>query len=310
MSLLDMNMNMNMNMGFAESVSGGRLVRPRFNSDLAARLIDTAHSVVPQPAGGYPLYPPNWDAELHAAMYLDRFLNLLFTNYAPTTADPTKSWRRDYATVARSAGKPPQTMTPGELNDQVLGMLDLALERDPRFAEILDQDDSVGCLSYWFGMLKIDSERTPATNLMVRVARRVGEHVSMSLKGDFMSPRPSQVSPAITPMFDPPITPSFPAGHAVQAYLISFLLADAMPKFPQQVAPAHGANEAQWLAATGLLFDLAARVAENRVVAGVHYPVDIAAGRVVAARIFVDLVAVTEMQTLRTAVMGEFPQYQ
>ena len=159
-------------------------------------------------------------------------------------------------------------------------------------------------------MLKIDSERTPATNLIVRVARRVGEHVAMCLKGDFMSPRPSQMSPAITPMFDPPITPSFPAGHAVQAYLISFLLADAMPNFPQQVAPAHGATEAQWLAATGLLFDLAARVAENRVVAGVHYPVDIAAGRVVAARIFVDLVAVAEMQTLRTAVMGEFPQYQ
>ena len=47
----------------------------------------------------------------------------------------------------------------------------------------------------------------------------------MCLKVDFKSPRPSQLCPAITPMIDPPATPSYPAGHAVQAYLISLLLA-------------------------------------------------------------------------------------
>jgi PAP2 superfamily len=322
MPLLDMNMDMNMNMAF-ETVSAGRVVRPRFNSDVAARLVDTAQDLVPAagnygfyetntspPVGTidtYPPYPLYWDAELHASMYFDAFLTSVVNKY---TIAPDDNWRKAYSRVARTAGKPPSEMIQSELNQQVLEMLDLALEREPRFAEILDQDDSVGSLSYWLGMLKIDPARTPNAYLLVRVGRRVGEHVSMCLKGDFRAPRPSQVSPAITPMIDPPITPSFPAGHAIQAYLISFLLADAMHEFPQQIAPAHGSNEAQWLAATGLLFDLAARVSENRVVAGLHYPVDIDAGRVVAARTFVDLQAVPEMQALRTAVIGEFPQYQ
>jgi hypothetical protein len=323
MSLLDMNMNMNMNMnmGFAESVSAGRLVRPRFNTDVAPRSVDASGDLVPPEAtptatNKYPPYPENWDAELRASMYLDTFLDYVVKKY---TATPYNSaWRQEYAAVATSNNrKPPDTMTRAELNNEISDMLDLALEREPRFAEILDQDDSVGSISYWLGMLKIDPARTPATYLIVRVARRVGEHVAMCLKGDFMSPRPSQLSPAITPMIDPPITPSFPAGHAVQAYLISFLLADAMRNLPQHKIPdesGSGSTEADWLDSSktaGVLFDLAARVSQNRIVAGLHFPVDIEAGRAVAARTFMDLRSRSNMQTLKTKVMNdEFPQYK
>jgi hypothetical protein len=48
--------------------------------------------------------------------------------------------------------------------------------------------------------------------LMVSIGRRIGEFVVMCLKGTYMSPRPSQLAPAITPMFDPPVPPAFPAG--------------------------------------------------------------------------------------------------
>ena len=145
MSLLDMNMNMNMNMGFAESVSGGRLVRPRFNSDLAARLIDTAQPWSRRRARGYPLYPAELGCRAAGRDVSRQVSHLsLFTKYPPTDRGSHKKLAQGLRAVARSAGKPPQTMTQGELNDQVLGMLDLALERDPRFAEILDQDDSVG----------------------------------------------------------------------------------------------------------------------------------------------------------------------
>src|SRR5215468_6321849 len=99
----------------------------------------------------------------------------------------------------------------------------------------------------------------------VRVGRRIGEHVVMCLKGYFGSPRPSQLCPAITPMIDPPATPSFPAGHAVQSYLISYLLGYSLRNLPLHYMPPSPAD------ATGPLFDLAARVSENRIVAGVHY---------------------------------------
>ena len=49
---------------------------------------------------------------------------------------------------------------------------------------------------------------------------------------------------------------------------------------------------------------------ENRVVAGIHYPVDILAGQAVAHRTFQDIRNVASIWTdLRNAVRGEFPQY-
>jgi hypothetical protein len=171
-------------------------------------------------------------------------------------------------------------MTALELGGEVREILEKALEREARFAEILDQDDANGAINCWLGMLKIDPARHPATYLMVQVGRRIGEHVSMCLKGYFRCPRPSQVSPWITPMIDPPVTPSFPAGHAVQAYLISYLLAfslrnaDGTLLLPEHWVPAPAGGLADFLPVPpglpriagrpwGALFDLAYRVSER-----------------------------------------------
>jgi len=155
-------------------------------------------------------------------------------------------------------------------------------------------------------MLQISPARNPAAYLMLRVGRRIGEHVVMCLKGQFRSPRPSQLSPAIVPMIDPPATPSFPAGHAVQAYLMSYLLAYSLPKIPQQ-------HLSDVDAAKGPLFELAYRVSENRIVAGVHFQSDIDAGRAVGIECFKALTEVRslwdESTGLRAKVRAEFPQY-
>jgi membrane-associated phospholipid phosphatase len=234
-----------------------------------------------------------------------------------------------------------------ELGGEVRQILELGLEREARFAEIIDQDDGDGAINYWLGMLKIDPARHPATYLMARLGRRIGEHISMYLKGHFMSPRPSQVSPWITPMIDPPVTPSFPAGHAIQSYLISFLLAYSfcnatgqsnLPLVPQPFPAPGGALPIFKLPAAnaafaaffppanpqpslGPLFHLASRVSENRVVAGIHYPVDIRAGRFVAYRAFQGIRNVRSIwggagwdganqpRSLRRQVRSEFPQY-
>jgi acid phosphatase (class A) len=218
-------------------------------------------------------------------------------------------------------------MDPNQLDRELRQILDLAPEREERFVEIMDQDDADGANNYWFGMLQVSPSRQPATYLMTRVGRRIGEHVVMCLKGFFRSPRPSQLCPAIVPMIDPPSTPSFPAGHAVQAYLISYLLAYSLPKFPQQYTP-----EDNLAAASGVLFDLTERVSVNRVVAGLHYPTDIIAGRAVGIACFKALTQIeslwslnnlkgkldgfsltfpggAEGRSLRALVQDEFPQY-
>jgi membrane-associated phospholipid phosphatase len=312
MSLLDMNMNMNM--ALAMSTGANRPLRPRYNSDLESRLVDVTQpdQLVPDKLGGgaphnYPTFHRFWDADLHACMYLDDFLRWLAAH------STSNRWRDDYKPAATANGvKPPIDMERNELGGQVLRILELALEREDRFAEIIDQDDADGAINYWLGMLKIDPARHPATFLMVHIGRRVGEHISMCLKGDFECPRPSQLSPAITPMIDPPVTPSFPAGHAVQSYLISYLLAYSLPHLPQHTRPTSFAD------AKGPLFDLAARVSENRVVAGIHYPVDIEAGKAVAIRTFTDLQNIDSIwgnltsphKSLRQEVEDEFPQYK
>jgi len=45
-------------------------------------------------------------------------------------------------------------MTRPQLNAQLLQILDLAPEREERFAEIIDQDDADGAINYWLGCWK------------------------------------------------------------------------------------------------------------------------------------------------------------
>jgi membrane-associated phospholipid phosphatase len=321
MPLLDMNMNMNM--ALPSAVGAFSRLRPRYNSDLESLLVDTTapNTKLVPPVGApqnYPSFHPYWDAELQSYMYLADYLAKV------------ASWRADCTNAATGAGKPSKDMTQAELGGEVLQILQFALERDDRFDEVIDQDDADGAINYWLGMLKIDPARHPGTYLMVHTARRIGEHVVMCLKGDFHSPRPSQLCPAITPMIDPPATPTFPAGHAVQSYLISYLLAYSLAdaagntNLPQHKLPAPTSTLAQFLAAatapTGALFDLAGRVSQNRIVAGVHFPTDIAAGQAVAIQIFLGLQNTivwttggappqTWLPCLRDAVRVEFPQY-
>lgn len=288
---------------------GSRQFRPRYNSAVFTKRVNADGPLVPpemvkENAGdtNYPKFGRNWDADLRSYKYLN---DLLAT--APNCVNQC-------ADVAREAGTPAQDMTEGQLNEEVVKILNLALERENRFVEVIDQDDGDGAINYWLGLLSIDPGRHPATNLMVRVGRRVGEYVVMCLKDRFGSPRPSQLCPAIAPMIDAPATPSFPAGHAVQAYLISYLLAGSLPALPQ-----HDLSDPK--NPKGPLFDLAARVSQNRIVAGIHYPTDIAAGKAVALKCYELLQGVkslwgdkTEGQKdedvpLQHHVRMEFPQY-
>ncbi|SRR5229473_1351716 len=349
MPVLDQNQNQNQNQSIGSAVE--RRFRTRYNTDIFARLVDTTPPftklvppTVPPVGGVYPPFHENWDAELRASMYLDNFLTKLsgaaaaavataaaggggataatvstaVANAANTPNAAALTWRTTYINVAQNgtANLPPHLMSQAQLGGEVVRILELGLEREARFEEIIDQDDGDGAINYWLGMLKIDPARHPAAYLMVRIGRRIGEHVSMCLKGHFRSPRPSQLCPAITPMIDPPVTPSYPAGHAVQSYLMSYLLAyslrndgTGLTNLPQHTLPALSSATPP----TGPLFDLADRVSVNRIVAGIHYPTDIRAGQAVAVQIFKDIQTVDSIwlatTSLRAQVRAEFPQY-
>jgi hypothetical protein len=79
--------------------------------------------------------------------------------------------------------------------------------------------------------------------------------------------RPVQYSEQVQPMITTPGHGSFPSGHATQAFVLARLLAGILP-----ASAAYDPMREQ-------LYWQAARIATNRVVAGVHFPVDSVAGR-------------------------------
>jgi hypothetical protein len=272
MGSLDMNMNMNMNMNMAAPGTsvGGPGTRVRFNTQdfrkyVALTSATTTEAVIPA-STSLMNFPAYWDADLRSYEYLNELL-LAYPN-----------WRALLTTFVSTASfdlVSPHLLSQTLLTLEVQQMLDVALDREDRFAEIIDQHEAEGAISYFLGMLMIDPNRMPAVNLLIRVARRIGEHIVMCLKGEFRCPRPSQLCTAIVPMVDPPATPSFPAGHSLQAELISTCL--KATTFPAR--PVH------------LLDDLAERIGRNRVIAGVHYPKDHIVGKGVADWIYTSLLS-------------------
>jgi hypothetical protein len=249
----NLNLNLNLNTVSAQGLPAG----VRFNSQEFPKLL-TGSDIFPsetapnykgaQQAANAMRFREFWDAELRASIYLNEFL----------TTNP--AWM---AHVARRLA-PLHRKLHEEKGKQLRDVIRASDEREPRFAEIIDQNDGEGVVKYFTGMLMLDAGGARATYALLRVARRIGEIVVMCLKEHFHEARPSEVCPAIVPMFDPPITPSFPAGHALQSHLIAALLALTRPS------------------AEELLEDLADRIAYNRTVAGVHYLADNEGGRVAA----------------------------
>ena len=252
----------------ATGSGGGFAVIPRYNTQIMTKFINTRTRIRSLRSLQSGHMGPNTKAlAANRTVMLQSILGRLIFNLYMYLQEFSKvqspsgwrSLRRSQWRMMNSPhgnkAMPLQFMDSDRLNSEIRAILDLAPEREERFVEIMDQDDADGATNYWFGALQVSPSRHPATYLMVRVGRRIGEHVAMCLKGRFRSPRPSQLCPAIMPMIDPPSTPSFPAGHAVQAYLILYLLAYSLPNLPQ-----HFRSPMELEQSSGVLFDLAERV--------------------------------------------------
>lgn len=140
--------------------------------------------------------------------------------------------------------------------------------RPDRSSEILAQLGGPG--AFLGSVVYLDPDRTRWTLELLAAALRLANHVEMRLKHALACRRPVEYSPQVQPMIATPAHGSLPSGHATESFAMAAVLLEVL----REGSGRPGAHLAVQL------MRLAARVAVNRTVAGVHFPVDSAAGAV------------------------------
>jgi hypothetical protein len=157
--------------------------------------------------------------------------------------------------------------------------------------------------AFWCAALPIHPDRMPRTVELMQVMLSLCFHAGQRFKHALAVPRPQYFNPKVFPAILTPSHASLPSGHAAEAYAVSNLL------YWLLAGPAAGAPRARPYADHAslrtLLTSLAARIADNRFVAGLHTPIDTSAGRMLGTVLAEYLVArcTGEMQPRA----GDFP---
>jgi len=99
---------------------------------------------------------------------------------------------------------------------------------------------------------------------------RFANHVEMRFKHSLACKRPNEYSPQVQPMILTPGHGTLPSGHATEAFISALVLWKLLQASGSATYAASSFGEQ--------LMRLAARIAINRTVAGVHFPVDSMAG--------------------------------
>ncbi|MEO6434794.1 MAG: hypothetical protein ABIP55_03395, partial [Tepidisphaeraceae bacterium] len=169
-------------------------------------------------------------------------------------------------------GTAPNGSPGGEFSEELQTVFDMAALRAERMSEILTQVTLP--VSFFAALLNLQRGRFRNTLELLTVAAAYASVVGQRFKHHFRVLRPADRSSLVQPVLLTPQHGAFPAGHATQCHLLKALLAELKP---------NPGNET-----LSQLDSLARRIAENRVVAGLHYPVDNLEGeklaKVLAAR--------------------------
>lgn len=157
---------------------------------------------------------------------------------------------------------PPPTNTSAETRDELKWLHEL--ENTKRHHALSEIEAEVQTKNLQLGDFIYGNNNKPATTELLEEARKQVLPVLMTLKQDFDRVRPSHLDPNLSIAINLPRHPAYPSGHATEGQLIAILLSKLDP-----VNAAYYQTDA-------------IRIAENREIAGVHYPSDSEAGRSLA----------------------------
>lgn len=117
----------------------------------------------------------------------------------------------------------------------------------------------------------LNPERAQWTLELLTAASRLAHHVSQRTKHALACQRPSEISARVQPIIPAPLQGTLPSGHATEAFLIATVLCELVgASQPKQMHPSWRMQ----------FMRLASRIAVNRTIAGVNFPIDNVAGAV------------------------------
>ena len=167
--------------------------------------------------------------------------------------------------------------------------------RSDRMAEIMAQQGDM--LSFFGAQQKLSWNRKRWSMILLHALYNAVSSQEMRIKHFACVPRPIDLSPLVQPVIQTPGHSSYPSGHSTEAFAFATMIAalrhaaapvkvgKKKPSFTKAIlshlaVAADAARPEQPIPAdaTVQLFRLAARIADNRTVAGVHFPVDSAHG--------------------------------
>jgi membrane-associated phospholipid phosphatase len=212
----------------------------------------------------------HWDAHIRATLLDIEWLTQLEFGVAGQTA-----------TLASRAlgGRPIVAITrPGRaaFEAQLALVESWASRREEYLPEIVSQQ--LPQLAHWASILHLQPQRHRHTIELIETALRFAMGIVMRFKHALNCPRPSEYSPNVQPLIPVPGYSTLPSGHATEAHMAACVLLALTGQTPP--GPIGAVAQASPLRLQ--LMRLAARIADRRVVAGLHFPLDSAAGQALA----------------------------
>jgi hypothetical protein len=142
--------------------------------------------------------------------------------------------------------------------------------RSERLGEITTQ---LGVpLHYWAGLVDLNPTSYRRTLELLCLGLELAYRVLQPTKHYLACPRPASYSPSIQPVIRPRRFEAFPSGHATEAFFVARMLSHLA---------GHRADQPKHQELDNQLQRLATRIANNRIISGVHFHIDSVAGRMV-----------------------------
>ncbi len=160
---------------------------------------------------------------------------------------------------------PPPAVGSAAERAELDAMLRIQAQRTPVQADRAKQDEDISIFRLADALgspAEFNEKQLPRTTAFFKKVNGAETAVVRPAKKSFDRKRPYDVESKLKPVIGPLASLAYPSGHATWAFAAGLVLADMIPE-----------KRAEILAR-------AAEYSDNRVVAGVHYPSDVDAGRI------------------------------